>query len=48
MIIAIASRTALCLAFCLTTAAGMAQVAVSVNDNKMVLDNGVPRVVANP
>jgi DNA-binding beta-propeller fold protein YncE len=48
MIIAIASRTALCLAFCLTTAAGMAQIAVSVNDNKMVLDNGVPRVVANP
>jgi DNA-binding beta-propeller fold protein YncE len=48
MIIAIASRTALCLALCLTTAAGMAQIAVSVNDNKMVLDNGVPRVVANP
>ena len=28
--------------------ASAAQIAVSVNDNKMVLDNGVPKVAANP
>jgi len=39
---------ALCLATCLSAGSVLAQFAVSVNDNKMVLDNGVPKVVANP
>jgi DNA-binding beta-propeller fold protein YncE len=38
----------LCLAVCLAATGAVAQIAVSVNDNKMVLDNGVPRLVANP
>jgi len=38
----------LCLATCLSAGSVLAQFAVSVNDNKMVLDNGVPKVVANP
>jgi DNA-binding beta-propeller fold protein YncE len=37
-----------CLATCLAAGSAPAQIAVSVNDNKMVLDNGVPKVVANP
>lgn len=40
-------RTALLLGALLPLAAA-AQIAVSVNDNKMVLDNGVPKVAANP
>jgi DNA-binding beta-propeller fold protein YncE len=36
------------LATCLSSGGLLAQIAVSVNDNKMVLDNGVPKVVANP
>ena len=48
MNIAFASRAALSLAFCLKATAALAQIAVSVNDNKMVLDNGVPKVVTNP
>ncbi len=39
---------ALCLAGSLTAGSTLAQIAVSVNNNKMVLDNGVPKVVANP
>jgi DNA-binding beta-propeller fold protein YncE len=41
-------HAALCLATSLTAGASLAQIAVSVNDNKMVLDNGVAKVVANP
>jgi DNA-binding beta-propeller fold protein YncE len=37
-----------CLATCLAAGSAPAQIAVSVNDNKMVLDNGVPKVAANP
>ncbi|MBN8493869.1 MAG: YncE family protein [Burkholderiales bacterium] len=40
-------RAALLLGALLPLAAA-AQIAVSVNDNKMVLDNGVPKVAANP
>jgi DNA-binding beta-propeller fold protein YncE len=37
-----------CLAACLSAGSALAQIAVSVNDNKMVLENGVPKVAANP
>jgi DNA-binding beta-propeller fold protein YncE len=43
-----ARHAALCLASCMTAGSALAQIAVSVNDSKMVLDNGVPKVVANP
>jgi DNA-binding beta-propeller fold protein YncE len=36
------------LAGCVATGGAVAQIAVSVNDNKMVLVKGVPTVVANP
>jgi len=36
------------LAALLTLGSAVAQIAVSVNDGKMMLDNGVPKVVANP
>jgi len=41
-------RAVLGLAAMLTIGNATAQIAVSVNDNKMMLDNGVPKVVANP
>jgi DNA-binding beta-propeller fold protein YncE len=43
-----ARQAALCVAVCVMAGSANAQIAVSVNDNKMVLDNGVPKVVANP